>query len=184
MFDDPLDGAGIVVGGSEVVGGGVLCGGGAVGREQVLGEAHVAVKGLEDVLPGADGVRAAGGDGGSGEKTADEVGNEAVERPVAAANDVAGAGGGYGYAMPGEVAGGEEGLAEGGGDDLGAGLGGGVGVVAAEGGRFRGSPRPTPCFRSICRSSRRRRPGRGRPAHGVEHARGARTLVSKVPMGS
>jgi hypothetical protein len=130
LFDDPGDGLGVVVGGAEVVGGGEA--GGVVG-EQVLGEADVAVQGLEDVLPGADGVGAADADGLAGEEAADEVGDEAVERPVAAADDVAGAGGGEGDVVLGEFGGGEEGLAVGGGDDLGAGLGAGVGIVAAEG---------------------------------------------------
>jgi hypothetical protein len=67
-----------------------------VGREEVLGEEDVAVEGIEDVLPGADGVRAADADGRAGEEAADEVGDEAVGRPVAAADDVAGAGGGEG----------------------------------------------------------------------------------------
>ena len=62
----------------------------------MFGEGDVAVEGLEDVLPGADGVRAADADGLAGEEAADEVGDEAVERPVASADDVAGAGGGDG----------------------------------------------------------------------------------------
>ena len=49
-------------------------------REQELfGEQDVAVEGLEDVLPGADGVGAADADGLAGEEAADEVGDEAVE---------------------------------------------------------------------------------------------------------
>ncbi len=96
---DPLDGAGVVVGGAEVEGGGVA---GGVSGEELFGERDVAVQGLEDVLPGADGVGAADGDGCAGEEAADEVGDEAIERPVAAADDVAGAGGGDGYAVVGE----------------------------------------------------------------------------------
>ena len=60
----------------------------------MLGERDVAVEGLDDVLPGSNGERAADADGLAGEEAADEVGNEAVGRPVAAADDVAGASGG------------------------------------------------------------------------------------------
>jgi len=122
--DDPADGLGVVVVGAEVVGGGV---GGGVGGEQALGEGDVAVQGFEDVLPGADGEGSADGDGLAGEEAADEVGDEAVGGPVAAADDVAGAGGGEGYFVVADFIDREVGLAVGGGDDLGAGLGGGVG---------------------------------------------------------
>ncbi len=57
---DPGDGLGIGFGGAEVVGGGVASGVGAVGGEELFGEEDVAVEGLEDVLPGADGVGAGG----------------------------------------------------------------------------------------------------------------------------
>jgi len=85
------------------------------------------------MLPGPDGVGAADEDGLFGEEAADEVGDETVSRPVAATDDVAGAGGGEGDAVVGEFGEGEEGLAVGGGDDLSAGLGAGVRVIAAEG---------------------------------------------------
>ena len=106
---------------------------------------------FEDVLPGADGEGAADADGLACEEAADEVGDEAVGGPVAAADDVAGARGGEGDAVFGELVDGEEGLAVGGGDDLGAGLGAGVGVVAAEGVGLAVGPRSIPCSRSTCR---------------------------------
>ena len=148
LLDDPVDGLGVVVGGAEVEGGGEA--GGSCG-EEMFGEEDVAVEGLEDVLPGADGVGAADADGLAGEEAADEVGDEAVGGPVAAADDVAGAGGGDGDVVLGEFGDGEVGLAVGGGDDLGAGLGAGVGVVAAEGIGFAVAARATPCSRSTCR---------------------------------
>ena len=85
------------------------------------------MEGFEDVLPGADGVRVADEDGGAGEEAADEVGDEAVDGPVASADDVAGAGGGDGYSVVGDFVGVEVALAEGCGGDFGAGLGAGVG---------------------------------------------------------
>jgi hypothetical protein len=104
----------------------------SIGDEELLSEADVAVEGLEDVLPGADGVRAANADGLAGEEAADEVGDEAVGGPVAATDDVASAGGGDGDAVLGEFGDGEIRLAVGGGDDFGARLGARVGVVAAQ----------------------------------------------------
>ena len=68
--------------------------------EEFFGEKDVAVKGLEDVLPGADGVGMANADGLAGEEAADEVGEKAVGGPVAAADDVAGAGSGDGDVWP------------------------------------------------------------------------------------
>ena len=125
---DPGDGLGVVVVGAEVVGSGEF----RIVREQLLGEEEVAVERLEHVLPGADRVRVADADGLAGLEAADEVGDEAVGGPVAAADDVAGAGGGEGDCVLGKLATREIGLAVGGGDDLGAGLGAGVGIVAAE----------------------------------------------------
>ena len=93
LFGDPLDGLGIVVGGAEVVGCGIARG---VRREEMLGEGDVAGEGIEHMLPGADGVGAADVNRLIGEEAADEVGDEAVGGPVAAADDVAGARGGEG----------------------------------------------------------------------------------------
>jgi len=94
-FDDPLDGLCIVVGGAEVEGGGVFW----VVGEEMLGEEDVAEQGFHDVLPGADGVGAADEDGVAGKEAADEVGDKAVEGPVASADDVTGAASGDGAFM-------------------------------------------------------------------------------------
>ena len=56
---------------------------------------------------------------------------QAVKRPVAAADDVAGAGGGEATCAPRSAV--EEGAAVGAGDQFGAALAGAVGVVAAHG---------------------------------------------------
>ncbi len=76
LFDDPAHGFGVVVVGAEVIGGGVA---GWVVGEEVLGEGDVSGEGFHDVLPGTDGVRAANADGLSGEESADEVGDEAID---------------------------------------------------------------------------------------------------------
>ncbi len=105
-FGYPGDGAGVIFVGAEVVGSGEACGFGGWG-EEFFGEADVAVDGFEDVLPGANGLGAADADGFAGEEPADEIGDEAVGGPVAAADDVTGAGGGDGYFVFGEFVDGE-----------------------------------------------------------------------------
>ena len=103
--------------------------------EKLFGQPDVAMQRLEHMLPGANGVGPANADRLAGEKAANEIGDEAIDGPVAATDDIAGASGGDGYAMTVGLAEGVDGkvrLAEGGADDLGAGLAAGVGVVAAE----------------------------------------------------
>ncbi len=168
--DDPADGLGVVVGGAEVEGGGVA---GGAGGEEVLGELDVAEDGFEDVLPGADGVGAADADGLAGEEAADEVGDEAVGGPVAAADDVAGACGGDGAVVVGDAVDGEVTLAEGGGDDLGAGLGAGVGVVAAERVGFAVAPEPLFVFVALVGGDAYHGSHAWRAAYRVEDACGA-----------
>ena len=72
---------------------------GPVARE-AGGEPQVARERLEHVLPRPDGVRVADDDGLAGRQRAHAVGDDAVGRPVAAADDVAGAAGGDGGADP------------------------------------------------------------------------------------
>ena len=55
---------------------------------------QVAAEGLQDVLPGPDGIGAADADGLVTAKGADAIGNEVVRAPVAPADDVARPGGG------------------------------------------------------------------------------------------
>src|ERR1035441_9829147 len=93
FIGDPGNGLGVCIGGAEVVGARVR---GGVRGEQMLSERDVASEGFDDVLPGTDGKRAANADRLAGDEAADQVGNEAIGRPVAAADDVAGARGGEG----------------------------------------------------------------------------------------
>ncbi len=132
LLGNPGHGAGVGVGGAEVVGGRKAW----IMGEQLFGEQYVAVEGLEHMLPGADRVGMANGDRLAGEEAADQVGEKAVRGPVATTDDIARAGGGDGNVMAVGLAEGVDrkiGLAEGGADNLRAGLAARIGVVAAEG---------------------------------------------------
>src|SRR6187402_3049608 len=94
------------------------------------------------MLPGADAVGTADPNVFLREKAADEVGNEAIVGPVAAADDVSSAACRDAAAMLGEFAGMKEALAVGGSDDLRAGLGGAVGIVTAKRIGFAIAPHP------------------------------------------
>src|ERR1017187_8070126 len=166
FIGDPGHGLGVCVGGAEVVSGREF---GIAGKE-LFGEADVAVKGFDDVLPGTDGKRAANAYRLAGDETADQVGNEGIGRPVAAADDVAGARGGEGDLVLSEAGDGEVGLAEGCGDNLGAGLGAGVGVVAAQGIGLAVGPDPLAVFVALVGGDADDgADGRG-AADGIEHA--------------
>src|SRR5579871_4504897 len=59
--------------------------------QQAVGEQQVAPRSVEDVLPGADGFGVANQHWLAAFEAADQVGNQAVGGPVAAADDVSGA---------------------------------------------------------------------------------------------
>src|SRR5262249_54395895 len=106
--------------GGEVSGGG----GGGGGAGQGAAEGGGAGQGIEHMLPRADGGGVAQHSGLAGPERAHEIGNQAIGRPVAAADDVAGAGAAEADA-PGRIGG-----AVGVDGQLGRGLGGAVGLAA------------------------------------------------------
>ena len=124
--------------GAEVVGSASLLQRRAVAGLQrlvlVRGELQVTGEGLQHMLPGARGGGVAHRDGLAVLQVADAVWDDAVFCPVAAADDVAGAGGGDADSRRlARVRRVEIGAAIGGDGQLGGGLAGAIGVVAAEG---------------------------------------------------
>ena len=97
---------------------------------------EVAGQRVEHVLPGPDSAGVAQLRGLAGGEGADQIGQEAAGREVAAADDVARAHRGHADAGVGWEVAGAVGLR----DDLGAGLAGAVGIVPAERVAFRTAP--------------------------------------------
>ena len=129
FLDEVLDGAVRVQARAEIKGGleGRGSGWGRDLGDEMGGESEVSAEGLEDVLPRAGGYFVANGDGLALLECADGIGDDAVEGPIAAADDVAGTGGGdrYGVVF-------EKGIPPGRDGDLAGGFAGAVGIVATE----------------------------------------------------
>jgi len=92
VFGDPVHRAGIVVQRTEVPGFGM----GGSFFVKPLREPEIPGQGFQYMLPGADGVGVADEDRPAFADGAEDVGDEAVFGPVAAADDVAGSGRGEG----------------------------------------------------------------------------------------
>ena len=139
-----------------------------VGGEELRGEGEVAAEGLEDVLPGAGGGGVAHGDGLAGLEGAHGIGDDAVFGPVAAADDIAGAGAGDADAVAFE-----ERFAPGGDGEFGAGLARAVGIVAAERVFLAIAVVPLAVFVALVRGDEDGGAGLGEFAQGLEHVDGA-----------
>lgn len=89
---DPRDWLRVLFVRAEVVGSGKSPGARCSG-EELFRETHVAVQWFENMLPGTNGMRTTNANWFAREKAPDEIWKEAVSRPVAAADDIAGTGG-------------------------------------------------------------------------------------------
>ena len=141
---------------------------GPLARAQQMGaQPQIAGQGLQHQLPGAGGPGAADLHGLTGGPGAGAVGHDAVGGPVTAADDVAGSHGGAGRAVL------EKALEIGMGDDLGAALGSGVGVVAAQMVGLAVAPDPLVVAVALVRGDEDRGFHAGALAHGLQHVEGA-----------
>ena len=92
MLDDPLDGASVLVAGSEVPRAGKLW----TVLMKFFRERQISAQRFQDVLPGSGCHGIANLQRRRGFECAHDVGDQAISGPVAAADDIAGARCGYG----------------------------------------------------------------------------------------
>ena len=133
VFDDPADRLGVVVIRAEIP----AFGESGAFNAKLFRQHQIPRQRFQHMLPGSCRQRRADGKRAPGIECAQEIRNQPIRRPVAAADDVAGTGAGQMDA--GCV---EEGGAVSGGDQFGTGLAAGIGIGAAHGFVFAVGPDP------------------------------------------